>query len=76
MKILFTLLALFNLAAISIGCTREAQQEEDIQREKGIREDDIREDDSYDRSIPIQKEDVDPNIEVLDFETDETSTVE
>lgn len=76
MKIFMVILVLVNIATFATGCSREAQREEEIKKEKGIREDDIREDDSYERSVPVQKEEIDPNIDILDFETDEDSKVE
>lgn len=75
MKILFGLVSILCLVTFSVGCDRN-QSRDDIQREEPIRGDDIRENDSYDRSVPLEQEEVDPNIEIMDVEPDEGTVSE
>lgn len=70
MKVFFSTISLISLLAMLVSCDRNPQRQENFEREKPIREDDIREDDNYKRSLPMEKQEVDPNIEVLEFETD------
>lgn len=70
MKVLFSTISLISLLAMLVSCERSPQRQEDFEREKPIREDDIREDDNYKRNLPMEKQEIDPNIEVMEFESD------
>lgn len=70
MKVLLSIMSLIGLLTITISCERNSQRQEDFRREKPIKEDDIREDDSFKRSLPVEKQEADPSIEIMEFETD------
>ena len=66
MKYSIILLTTMSLLFFFIGCSKTAQREEEFRREKPVKQDDIRERDSYNQSMPIEEDETDPNIDLLD----------
>ncbi len=62
-----------SLLFLLIGCSKTAQREEEVQRERPVKQDDIRERDSYNRSIPIEEDETDPNIDILEVVPNDSS---
>ena len=62
-----------SLLFLFIGCSKTAQREEEVRRERPVKQDDIREGDSYNRSIPIEEDETDPNIDILDVVPNDSS---
>ena len=56
-----------------IGCSKTAQREEEVRRERPVKQDDIRERDSYNQSMPIEEDETDPNIDILDVVPNDSS---
>lgn len=77
MKSLMGILALLSLFAFSVACNRDAQREEQgMQREEDIRGDDIRENDTFDRSLPVEQDEMEPERDDMDMGPNESSVTE
>lgn len=81
MKQIIGILSLTSLLFLSFSCNkdREMQKEdvrEDIQREEVMGADDIRETDTYDRSVPVEEEEVDMERDIVrpgEMDTEDTT---
>ena len=66
MKYSIIVITTTSLLFFFIGCSKTAQREEEVRRERPVKQDDIRERDSYKQSMPIEEDETDPNIDILD----------
>jgi hypothetical protein len=73
MKYSIILATMMSLFFLSIGCSKTAQREEEVQRETPVKQDDIRERDSYNQSIPVEEDETDTNIDILDVVPNDSS---
>jgi hypothetical protein len=73
MKYSIIVLTITSLIFFFIGCSKNAQREEEVRRERPVKQDDIRERDSYNQSMPIEEDETDPNIDILDVVPNDSS---
>ena len=73
MKYSIIVLTITSLIFFLIGCSKNAQREEEVRTERPVKQDDIRERDSYNQSMPIEEDETDPNIDILDVVPNDSS---
>ena len=73
MKYSIIVITTTSLLFFFIGCSKTAQREEEVRRERPVKQDDIRERDSYNQSMPIEEDETDPNIDLLDVVPNDSS---
>jgi hypothetical protein len=73
MKYSIIVITTTSLLFFFIGCSKIAQREEEVRRERPVKQDDIRERDSYNQSMPIEEDETDPNIDLLDVVPNDSS---
>ena len=74
MKAILGMLVLLSLAVVTTACNRDATKtDENVQREEAIRSDDLREKDSFDRTVPVEDNEMDKQNEDIDMGTQDSS---